>query len=109
MVFSFTSLTYFSSFVAFLGSLRSDVFERRTLTGSEPFSHLIFLYATKFALQSVFIHSSLPVDFRRSKTSLDSCETSPLIRGEQNAHHRYSVGFANNVAKRVELTPSHNK
>ena len=27
----------------FLGSLRGDVFERRTLTGSEPFSHLICL------------------------------------------------------------------
>ena len=66
--------------------------------------HRIYL---KFRPRSA--KSSLPVDFRRSKTSLDSCGTSPLIRGEQNAHHRYSIGFASNVAKRVELTPLHNK
>ena len=41
--------------MAFLGSLHCDVFERRTLTGSESFSHLICLDAIKFVLQSVFI------------------------------------------------------
>ena len=71
-----------------LGSLSSDVFERRTSTGSEPFSLLIYLDATKFVLLSVCsliemicpkicsnsrpksAKSPLPVDVRRSKTSL---------------------------------------
>ena len=70
------------------GSLSSDVFERRTSTGSEPFSLLISLDATVFVLPSVLIlieticpkicsksrlksaKSQFPVDVRRSKTSL---------------------------------------
>ena len=68
--------------------LSSDVFEPRTSTGSEPFSLLIILYATKFVLPTVFIlketicpkiclksrlksaKSVLPADVRRSKTSV---------------------------------------
>ena len=71
-----------------LGSLSRDVFERRTSTGSEPFSLVISLYATVFVLPSVLIlkgticpkicsearlkcaKSLFPVDVRRSKTSL---------------------------------------
>ena len=71
-----------------LGSLSSDVSERRTSTGSEPFSLAISLYATVFVLPSVLIlkgticpkicskarlkcaKSLFPVDVRRSKTSL---------------------------------------
>ena len=69
-----------------LGSLSSDVFERRTSTGSERFSLLVCIDATKFLLLSVFTliesicpnicsksrlkgtKKQLPVDFRRSKT-----------------------------------------
>ena len=68
-------------------NLTSDVFEGRTSTGSELFSLLICLHATKFVLLSVFTlieticpkiclksrprsaESSLPVNARRSKTS----------------------------------------
>jgi len=71
-----------------IGSLGSDVFERRTSTGSEPFSLLVSLDATVFVLPSVLIlieticpkiclklrlkcaKSPFPVDVRRSKTSL---------------------------------------
>ena len=71
-----------------LGSLRSDVFEQRTSTGSEPFSLLIGLDATIFVLPSVLIlieticskicsksrlknpESPLSVNVRRSKVSL---------------------------------------
>ena len=71
-----------------LGSLSSDVFERRTSTGSEQFSLLVSLDATVFVLPSVLIlieticpkicsksrlksaKSPFPVDVRRSKTSL---------------------------------------
>ena len=71
-----------------IGSLSSDVFERRTSTGSEPFSLLVSLYATVFVLPSVLIlieticskicsksqlkcaKSPFPVHMRRSKTSL---------------------------------------
>ena len=71
-----------------LGSLSRDVFERRTLTGSELFSLLVCLDANKFVLLSFFsplktiysrvstkplpndAKSSLPVDVRRSKTLL---------------------------------------
>ena len=38
-----------------LGSLSSDVFERRTSTGSEPFSLLVSFYASVFVLPSVLI------------------------------------------------------
>ena len=66
----------------------SDVFKRRTSTGGETFSLLICHDATKFVLQSVFTlketifprrcsksppnstKTPLPVDARRSKTSL---------------------------------------
>ena len=71
-----------------VGSLSSHVFERRTSTGSEPFSRLVSLDATVFVLPSVLIlteticpkicsksglkcaKSQFPVDVRRSKTSL---------------------------------------
>ena len=71
-----------------IGSLSSDVFERRTSTGSEPFPLSISLDATIFVLPSVLIlieticpkiclksrlksaKRPLPVDVRRSKTSL---------------------------------------
>ena len=71
-----------------LGSLSRDVFERRTLIGSELFSLLVCLDANKFVLLSFFsplktiysrvstkplpndAKSSLPVDVRRSKTLL---------------------------------------
>ena len=71
-----------------LGSLSSDVFERRTSSGSEPFPLLISLDATVFILPSVLIlreticpkicsksrlksaKRPFPVDVRRSKTSL---------------------------------------
>ena len=71
-----------------LGSLSSDVFERRTSSGSEPFPLLISLDATVFILPSVLILTeticpktcsksrlksakrAFPVDVRRSKTSL---------------------------------------
>ena len=70
------------------GSLSSDVFERRTSSGSEPFPLLISLDATVFILPSVLILTeticpkifsksrlksakrAFPVDVRRSKTSL---------------------------------------
>ena len=76
------------SMTVVIGSLSSDVFERRTSTGSEPFSLLISLDVTIFLLPSVLIvieticskicsktrlksaKSPLPVDVRRSKTSL---------------------------------------
>ena len=69
-------------------SLSSDVFKRRTLTGSEPFSLLKYLDATKFACLSFFalieticknncsqsrlksVTCPLPDDVRRSQTSL---------------------------------------
>jgi len=68
-----------------MGNLTSDVFERRTSTGSELFSLLISFDATTVVLLSVFTlietispkicsksrprsaESSLPVDVRRSK------------------------------------------
>ena len=71
-----------------LGSLSSDVFERRTSTGSKPFSLLVSLDATIFVLPSVLIpketicpkicsksrlkcaKSPFPVDVHRSKTTL---------------------------------------
>ena len=77
-----------TGFQPVLGSLSSNVFERRTSTGSEPFPLLISLDATIFVLPSVLIlieticpkicsksrlksaKRPLPVDVRRSKTSL---------------------------------------
>ena len=71
-----------------LGTLSKDVFERRTLTGSEAFSLFICLDANKFVLLSFFsliktiylrvsteplpndAITPLPVDVRRSKTLL---------------------------------------
>ena len=71
-----------------MGSLRSDVFQRRTSTGSEPFSILNCLDASKFVLLRVFTlvelicsksclnsrlksaKSPLLVDVHSSKTSL---------------------------------------
>ena len=75
-------------FYRIIGSLTSDVFERRTPTRSKHFSLLICLDATKFVLLSVFTlketicpkvcskswlknaKGSLLVDERRSKTPL---------------------------------------
>ena len=80
-----------------LGSLSSNVFERRTSTGSEPFSLLVSLYATVFVLPSVLIlketicskicsksrlkcaKSPFPVHVRRSKTSLLKLSNSALL------------------------------
>ena len=59
-----------------LKGLSKGVFERRTSTGSEVFSLIVCLEATKFVLVSVVIlcpkseKGSLPVVVRRSKTSL---------------------------------------
>ena len=71
-----------------LGNLSKDVFERRTLTGSDTFSLCICLDSNKFTLLSFFsliktiyprvstkplsndANSPLPVDVRRSKTLL---------------------------------------
>ena len=71
-----------------LGTLSKDIFERRTSTGSQPFSLFICLDANKLVLLSFFsllktiyprvstkplpndAKSSLPVDVRRSKTLL---------------------------------------
>ena len=71
-----------------IGSLSNDVFQRRTSTESVPFSLLICLDAAKFVWLSVFTliettclricsksqpksaKTQLPVDVRRSKTSL---------------------------------------
>ena len=71
-----------------IGTLRKDVFERRTSTGSEAFSLFICLDANKLVLLSFFsllktiyprvstkplpndAKSPLPVDDRRSKTLL---------------------------------------
>ena len=71
-----------------IGSLSTDVFERRTSSGSEPFPLIISLDATVFILPSVLILTEtiwpkicsksrlksaklpFPVDVRRSKTSL---------------------------------------
>ena len=79
---------HFTAFRCKIGSLSSDVFERRTSTRSEPFPLLISLDATVFVLPSVLIlieticpkicsksrlkcaKSPFPVDVRRSKTSL---------------------------------------
>ena len=76
------------SFDEVLGSLRKDVFERRTSTGSEAFSLFICLEANKFVLLTFFsliktiyprvltkplpndAKNPLPVDVRRSKTLL---------------------------------------
>ena len=71
-----------------VGNLSKDVFERRTLTGSEAFSLCTCLDSNKFALVSFFslimtiyprvstkplsndANSPLPVDVRRTKTLL---------------------------------------
>ena len=71
-------------FVVVLRSLSKHVFELRTSTGSVVFFPPLCLYATWFVLLSVFTHKKkiclriigknttrwLPVDVRRSKTSL---------------------------------------
>ena len=80
------TITVYKAFT--IGSLSRDVFARRTSTGSEPFSLLVSLDATVFILPSVLIlieticpktcsksrlksaKCPLPVDVRRSKTSL---------------------------------------
>ena len=88
-----------------IGSLSSDVFERRTSTGSEAFSLFICLDTTKFVLLSFFspmktiylrvsikpqpnaAKSQLPVDVRRSKTlllKLPNMKTSNDDEGEGN-------------------------
>ena len=82
------------SFDEVLGSLSKDVFERRPLTGSEPFSLFICPDANKFVLLTFFsliktisprfltkplpndAKSPLPVDFRRSKMLLLTRRTS---------------------------------
>ena len=85
-----------------LGTLSKDVFERRTSTGSEPFSLLISLDATVFILPSVLIlieticakiylksrlksaKRPLPVEVRRSKTLLLKLPNVGAARGTGN-------------------------
>ena len=51
-----------------IGTLSSNVFERRTSKGSEPFPPLKYLDATKFVLLSFkSVTSPLPVYVRRSR------------------------------------------
>ena len=86
-------------------SLSSNVFERRTSTGSELFSPLIRLDATNYVLLSVFTlieticpnvcsksqlkcaKSPLPVDVRRSKTSLLKLPNKDHSNGDH--HHGF--------------------
>ena len=88
--------------------LNSDVFERRTSTGSEPFPLLISLDPIVFLLPSVLIlieticlkvfsksqlkcaKSPLPVDVRRSKTSLLKLLTSGKRRPFSQIKHKKS-------------------
>ena len=87
-----------------LGSLSSDVFERRTSTGSEVFSLLTSLDDIKFVFLSFFTtieaiwlkicakppskneKRSLPVDVRRSKTLLLKL---PVVENEQLRKHSH--------------------
>ena len=87
----------------------SGVFERRTSTGSEPFSLLICLHATNIVLLSVFTlieticpiissksrprsaKSQLPVDVRGSKTSLLKL---PILAGKRDSHRHSSTGLS---------------
>ena len=89
-------------FLSLLGSLSKDVFERRMSIGSEAFSIFICLDADKFVLPSLFslvktiyprvstkplpndAKSSLPVDFRRSKTLLLKL---PIILDKTKYHY----------------------
>ena len=84
-----------------IGSLSNSVLERRKSTGSERFSLLICIDATKFVLLSVFTliesicpkicsksrlkgtKKQLPVDFRRSKTLLLKLPNTK-VRGKVN-------------------------
>ena len=94
--------------VATLGSLSSDVFERRTSTGSEVFSLLTCLDDIKFVFLSFFTvieaiwlkicakppskneKRPLPVDVRRSKTLLLKLPT-VLLEGDGRRPRDYSI------------------
>ena len=85
------------------GNLSKDVFERRTSTGSEPFSPLICLDANKFVLLSFFsliktiyqrvsteplpndAKSPLPVEVRRLKTLLLKLPKNKVTDANSNA------------------------
>ena len=58
------------------GSLSSNVFQRRTSTGSEPFSLLICLYATKFVLPSLFSAKETIYSRIVSKITVEECKKS---------------------------------
>ena len=99
-----------------IGSLSSDVFERRTSTGSEPFPLLISLDATVFILPSVLILTEticpkicsksrlksakgpFPVDVRRSKTSLlklpSSYHQKPYVTHKKQTTKTYGDRFS---------------
>ena len=90
------------------GSLSKDVFERRTSTGSEPFSLIIFLDGTKFVFISVFTlietmcseiwsktrlesaKSPFPVDVRGSKRNKNACRA-----GGNQASHSFEAPTKN--------------
>ena len=94
--FRLTSVAQTRCFLSpLIRSLSKDVFERRTLTGSEAFSLLMCLDANKFALLSLFsliktiyasvstklpneTKSPLPVHVRPSKTLLLKPPNKPI-------------------------------
>ena len=92
-----------------VGNLSKDVFERRTLTGSEAFSLCICLDSNKCALLSFFslimtiyprvstkplsndANSPLPVDVRRSKTLLGSLSKDVFERRTSTGSEVFSL------------------
>ena len=62
---------------------RSDVFARRTSTGSDPFSLLIYLNATKFVFLNVFtpIETILPKIRSESRLKSAKRQLSVDVRG----------------------------
>ena len=74
--FSFSNMAAPIPAVAILGSLSSDVFERRTSTGSDPFSLLVSLYATVFVLPSVLIQYRDDLPKNLFKITAQECKKS---------------------------------
>ena len=71
-----------------IGTLSSDVFERRTSTGSEPFSLLICFDATKFVLLSVLTLKETICPRICSKSRLNSAKSILYIRSTSVAQKR---------------------